>query len=114
MSVKNAVKDTLTYLFEEYEKNPNMMYSIKEIAEKHKIDQHELGKLLLERGWIKNQQFRPTDFICQITLEGIEEVDSDYVQDKVNAIIQTLGELGRSEVREILGYEPEDYQRYLI
>ena len=111
MSVEDAMKDTLTYLFEEYEKNPNAIYSIKQIAEKHKIDQHELGELLLESGWIRNQQLQPTDFICQITLEGIEEVDPDYVQDKVNQIVQTLGELGRSDIVEILGYKPENYQK---
>lgn len=111
MNVKDATKEVLTFLFEGYE-NDNSLYAISEIAIKHKIDQHELGRYLAEHGWIKNQQYRPKEFICQITLRGIEEIDSHYVRNKMDQVIQTLGESNtRMNIVEILGYEPKDYQK---
>jgi hypothetical protein len=111
MSVQDAKREVLTYLFECYEKDDSL-YSITEIAQKHNIDQHELGKYLVERGLVKNQQYRPTAFICQITLDGIEEINPGYVREKMDEVIQALGESGsRGEVMEILGYEPKDYQK---
>lgn len=107
--VKRAV---LQYLFEIYQENPTAVCDITQIITNHQQDPHEFGKHLVNNGWVKNHQYRPQSFVCQISLEGINEIDPGYFESIKQDVISTLGiNDGQQSIMEILGYEPKNYQR---
>jgi hypothetical protein len=81
MSMLDATQEVLTYLFDGY-KNENKLYGISTIAKKHQIDNYDLGTYLVDHGWVKNGLHNTSEFFCQITLSGIEEIDTHYVRNK--------------------------------
>jgi len=109
MDLQAAVKESLQLLYDDYLTSPGSLSYIGEIAEKHEIGKHQLGKYMQEEGYIKDQAFLPTDFRCRITLIGINEIDPNYIPDMESKIISTLGTLGgRQDAFEVLDLEPKD------
>lgn len=104
MSLVTIKNEVLEYLFSEYANNSDTaIYTINEIVKKHGGDSNEIGRYLLDNGWVKNQNFGPFGFGCSITLSGIQEIRPAYVTENVTKIISTLGLLGdRQSLMEVL------------
>lgn len=112
MSLQQIKTEVLTYLFEEYLKDENTIFDIGPIVSKHGKDPHELGRHMLEQGLIKNQQYLPRTFVCGISMEGIRDVNPEYINNLVDKIISTLIQLkGWQSIMEILDFEPKSFQR---
>ncbi len=112
MSLQETKNSVLLALFEGYSENPNGIYDLTGTITENGEDPHELGKYLVDHGWVKNQQYRPSTFVCQITMAGINEVAPEYIQDKTEQIISTLGiNGGKESVMGILEFEPKDFQK---
>jgi len=80
MSLQEAQIAALKYLCECYKKNPDAVFDLTAVARKHLLDPHEFGKYLVYKGFVKNQQFKPSVFLCQITSKGITEVAHEYLK----------------------------------
>ncbi|RYG49886.1 MAG: hypothetical protein EOO01_11915, partial [Chitinophagaceae bacterium] len=72
-------KEALSYLFAGYLENGGTgVYSLDEISQKYSLDAHQLGSHLNKNGWIKNPNFGPFGFSCQISHNGIQKIRPDY------------------------------------
>lgn len=111
MSLERATRQTLKYLFSEYQKGPAVMYPINDIAKKHHIDAVELSDYMMEKGWIKERWVYPGNKVsCKITIQGIEEIAPAYVRERLRNMIGGLGESGGSKALiEILEQKLQEY-----
>lgn len=111
MNLQQVKSEVLKHLFEGYLKNPTGIFDVTEVIEKNGQNQHEFGKYLVEKGLVKNHQYRPTEFVCQISIDGIKEIAPEFLEEKKNTIISTLGITGGSGgIIEILDLEPKYFQ----
>ncbi|PCI19092.1 hypothetical protein COB64_04255 [Candidatus Wolfebacteria bacterium] len=112
MNLQETKEEVLKGVFELYKDNPNGLYDITEAIEECGQDHYEFGKYLVNNGWVRNHQYQGTRFVCQISIEGIEEVAPDYFETHVNTAIGALGIIGgKQSATEILGFEPADIQK---
>jgi len=112
MSALKTKKDVLQYLFDGYQENPTAIYDVTVMIKNHEQDPHEFGTYLVDNGWVKNHQYRPQSFVCQISLDGINEIEPEYMESIKQKVISTLGLTGGKEsIMEILGYESKHYQK---
>lgn len=112
MSIQQAQSEVLNFLFTEYLKDEANIFDISPIAQKYRLDVHEFGTLLLDSNLIKNQQYLPRTFECEISMNGIATVSPQYINDNVNKILSTLHTLGEwQSIMEILDFEPKSFQR---
>jgi hypothetical protein len=95
MSMDKIAKETLKYLYHEYQKAPTVMYAIAPIVKKFKVNAIELSEYLLERGLIRERWVYPDDSVgCRITIKGIEEVDPVFVREKLSEVLGGLVDAG--------------------
>ena len=111
--MQSIVKESLNYLFEGYcDSGGTGVYSLNEIAEKNNIQPHMLGSSLNSEGWIKNPNFGPFGFSCQISRSGIQQIEPNYFSILIS---QALGVAGLINdwvgLIESLPFDPKDYQR---
>lgn len=114
MNIRGMVNETLQYLFEGYEEHHGApIFDISPVAQKYNINPHELGQLLVQNGWVRNQRYLPTGFECSISLHGISEIKPDYFENHFSTIVSTLGVSGGEWMGtlEALGWERTEYQR---
>lgn len=107
MSIEEMKTEILKDLFHSYaNESDTAVYSIGEIVKKHNGDPQEVGQYLVRNGWVNNPMPRGTDFGCSIVLQGIMEIDPDYVPKYESKIISTLGELGgqKMSLLEVLDF----------
>ena len=105
MSLQSAKQAVLKHLFDAYEQNPSAIYDVTEVIRVEEQDPYEFGKYLVHRGWVKNHQYRATTFVCQISLDGINEIAPEYLEQKTETVISTSGTNGGpGSIMNILGY----------
>jgi len=113
MSIQKSINEVLEHLFEGYQSNPTAIFDITEVIKEQNPtqDPNEFGTLLLNHGYIKNQQYRPTGFVCQISINGIEKIAPSYLNDKIEKVVSTLGiSGGQGSIMEILEFEDKNFQ----
>jgi hypothetical protein len=106
--------EILQSLFEGYvEYGGSSIFSINEIADRYNEDPYEVGKYLMDNGWVKFQQFLPDGFSCAISLQGIAEIAPEYLDEKISRVAAAIMESGGDwqEIMETLEFEPKDFQR---
>lgn len=111
MIYDKAARETLRYLFSEYLKAPAVVFSIGEIIRKHRLDGAAFTDYLVERKWIREPWiYSNNDVTCRITVSGIEEINPEYVRNKLRQLVGGLGESGGSQpLLEILQFKIEEY-----
>jgi hypothetical protein len=111
MNLEKIARETLRYLFGEYQKGPTVIYSLAPIIKRHKIDSVILSDYLLEHGWIRERWVYPDNMVgCRITIKGIEEVDPVYVRERLSGVIGGLVDAGGSRpLLEILEFNLAQY-----
>jgi hypothetical protein len=111
MNLEKIAKETLRYLFHEYQKGPTVIYSIAPVSKKFKVNAVELSDYLLERGLIRERWIYPDDSVgCRITMKGIEEVDPAFVREKLSWMIGGLMDAGGSRpLLDILEFRIAEY-----
>lgn len=113
MDLHKLQQEVLQYLMDGYLQNGGTpIFSISEITEPAGVNSHEFGKLLVENGLVKNQQFRPDGFMCSISPAGINTIDPNYFDGHISTIISVLGTTCNDwiGIMEILSFEPKDFQ----
>lgn len=114
MNLDAIVNEVLEELFEGYvEHGGGSIFDVTETITKHGENPHEIGKYLVEHGWVKYHQYRPTTFVCAISMSGIQKIRPDYIDGHLSTIVSTLGVNGNgwTRIMETLGFEPKDFQR---
>jgi hypothetical protein len=110
--MEKAIKEVLSYLFDGYKQYPGSLFDISPVVDQFNIDAHEMGSLLFKNGWVKNQQFLPTDFRCTISMAGIENVAPEYIEEHFLKITSSIGIIGgKQSLMEILDFPPEHFQK---
>ncbi len=111
MIIEKAGRETLRYLFAEYQKGPSVPYTINAITDKLGVSAVEVSDYLLMFSWIRERWIFPNNEVCcRITIRGIEEIEPVYVRHKLQQIIGGLGRAGGSEsLLEILEYNLPEY-----
>jgi hypothetical protein len=114
MKIQELKTEVLKWLLEAYNENPNGLYDITDIVLAHgftKQDVQEIGKMLVSERLVQNQQFRPHgEFVCQISIHGIDLVSNEIQQAKYKLL---EGAIQRAEFSalEILELEPKHFQK---
>jgi hypothetical protein len=109
-----ALQESLEYLFEGYcSSSGTGIFSLAEIAIKHKIQGTELGSALNNQGWIKNPNFGPFGFRCQISRLGIHQIHPEYFDDLISEALTAAGLTSDwiGLIETVADFEPKDYQR---
>lgn len=113
MNLTLIIKEVLESLFEGYiEHGGTPIFDVSQIIRHHNEDPNEIGKYLVDHGWLKFHQFRYDGFHASISMAGIRKIKPEYISDNRNKIISTLGLIGngRMGIMEILDFEPKNYQ----
>lgn len=107
-----TVDTTLTWLFERYIEDPNAAWDISEMPG-HDLNAeqlHNLGRLLVRKGYVRQPEFHETGFTCTITTLGITRV-SDGLSDVKYRILQASIEEKKKSMMEMLGAEPSHFRK---
>jgi hypothetical protein len=113
MEIKK-VNDTLNWLFEKYLENPNGTWEV--IPATHNgltteiAHEHEFGKYLARKGFIKHYHETKNGFTCAITMLGINQVSNEFTDVKYK-ILEASIEHKKTSIMEILGIEPGHFRR---
>lgn len=111
--IKEIQNEILKYLYKGYlDYGGTSSFTIDDITNKYGVSSHEFGKHLLDRGYIKDQQYLPQEFAASITMHGINEIDPDYLENHTSTMLSTLGLNGGEwqGVSELLNLERKDHQ----
>jgi hypothetical protein len=112
MSIEKLANETLRHLFQQYLKNPAVVYSIQQVTKHHnECDAIQLSDYLLENSWIRERWVFPDNNVtCRITIKGIEHIDAVYVREKLSQVIGGLVDAGGERtLMDILEYKIEEY-----
>ena len=111
MTLEKIARETLRYLFSQYQKGPAVLYSIRPITDKYAVDPVELTDYLQILGFIREPWTYPDNSVaCKITIRGIEEIEPAYVREKLRQLIGGLGQAGGArELTEILEHNLQEY-----
>ncbi len=91
MNENKMVEECLTELFRCYlEDGGGGIYSLAEIIKKHGYTPEQGGNILVDNGWVKDQQFYITDFGAAISIQGINKINPHWMNDKVHKVMSTL------------------------
>lgn len=109
-----ALKESLEYLFDGYcASGGTGIFSLREIAGKYSLQDNDLGSALNNEGWIKNPNFGPFGFSCQIARFGIRQIHPEYFEDLISEVLPAGGLtsdwIGLMET--VSTFDPKDYQR---
>ncbi|MFZ6011320.1 MAG: hypothetical protein ACOYXT_13310 [Bacteroidota bacterium] len=111
--LEKSARETLRYLFSEYQKAPAVVYSINNIAKKYKADAVAISDYLLDHFLIRERWIYPDNVVtCRITIRGIEEIDPVYVHDKLSFILGGLVEAGGT--KELMAILEHNIQAYAV
>jgi len=112
MELEKAKLEILTTLFANYKQSPGSLTDIHFLSLKYKIDSVQLSEGLKAEGLIKNLMFLPKDaVVCKITINGILEIDSQYVHQLFYNVINGMGEAGgKGDIVLLLKTDKEHYQ----
>lgn len=92
MSYADAKKEILQDLMEGYLEQPGSVFSIEKIAARHGISATQAGFELEKEGVIRNGATQPhEDFVCSISIEGIQEIRPDYFTNYTTEVISAAG-----------------------
>mgnify|MGYP003575825486 CR=1 FL=1 len=111
MTLEKIARETLRYLFSQYQKGPSAVYSIRSVTGKYGVDPVELTEYLQILGFIRERwTYADGSVVCKITIRGIEEIEPAYVREKLRQLIGGLGEAGGArELTEILEHNLQEY-----
>jgi hypothetical protein len=113
MDITAMLKDSLAYLFEGYcNSGGTGVFPLEGIAENYTVSANELGSMLKRQGWIKNPRFGATEFTCQISLTGIQQIQPNYFSDLISQALGVAGQI--NDWVGLIGslpFQPRDYQR---
>lgn len=114
-TIEETVKRVLERLFMTYRSNYGVTTNVADIIVECGYDPSDIGKYLLDNGWVERPRFGRFGFEGVITLEGVSKLKPDYLDDIHSKIVSTLGGLGNptQDLLEILDFKPEDYMRAL-
>jgi hypothetical protein len=105
-----TIETTLSWLFEKYLENPNKLWNISEVSGDNVEHTHHLGRLLANKGYVKNHEAFEDGFTCTITALGISRVSDDLNEVKYR-ILQASIEQKKRSMMEILEISPDHYQK---
>lgn len=108
-----TVDTTLTWLFERYLEDPNGTWDISGVpsTDSRSTDfLHDLGKYMVQKGYVKNPVSHESGFSCTITTLGITRV-SDGLNDIKYRILQASIEEKKKSMMEMLDAEPSHFQK---
>lgn len=88
------------------------IFGVSDIIRQHGEDPNEIGRYLVDHGWVKHQQYRPDGFHASVSMEVIRKIKPGHISDNRDKIISTLGIMGNDRMgnMEILDYEPKNFQ----
>lgn len=93
-------------------RKPDTLFDISEQIRSEGEDPYKFGKFLQEQGYLRDQRSIPTGFQARISVFGISQVNPEYLHERQNKIISTLGlNGGIQSAMEILDLEPKDYTK---
>lgn len=113
MNLQQLTTEILEHLFQGYlEHGGTPIFDVTQIITENGYDYNEVGNYLVKSGLVKNQRFNATGFSASINMSGIMKVHPEFIQEKKEKLISTLGVMGNpsSDILEILDLEPKDYQ----
>jgi hypothetical protein len=112
MSLQQIKTEVLNQLFEGYQQAPGSLFDIGPVVQPYGANPHEIGRYLVQNGWVKNEQYLPQQFLCSISMEGIMETVPEYVENQTSRIISILGiNGGQHSIMEVLDLEPVQFQK---
>jgi hypothetical protein len=106
-----VAKAILRYLFQNYQKAPNVLYSINSITDSYTSDPIAVSEYLSERKWIREQWTSDNnDVACRITVEGIQAIDPHFIQNRVKRIVTELTSIhGRLSLDQLFQNNIKEY-----
>jgi hypothetical protein len=110
MKLQEAKTEVLRHLFECYKESPTGIFDVSDVIKATGQNPYEFGKYLVSNGLVKNHQYRATQFVCQISSEGIDDIAPEYFKEKTDKVISVLGLGSGNSIMEILDLEPKQFQ----
>lgn len=109
--MQEQINITLKFLFDAYLKSPGAMIGIASSLEPSFSDQvHVIGKHLHTYSYVENPQYRTNDFLCSITMLGIENINSIFIAQYRASLLSILKFAGaEGDLMEILDLQPKQY-----
>jgi len=110
--MEKVAKAVLRYLFQQYQQEPAVIYSINGVTSLHKSDPVVVSDYLVERKWVREQWVYDNNTVrCRITIEGIEVVDPLFIHHRLKKLISALmdGE-GRQSLMQLFHHNLAEYQ----
>lgn len=113
MTLSKIESDILSFLFTRYKENADLYYDISSLLQQAGADPKQIVEKLKIAELIKPDIiFSGTEVRCAISMNGIAQIDSSYVEEKILTIIKGLGTIGGfGNVMKILGYDRNDHQK---
>jgi len=115
-------KKTLEWLLSQYLENPEGTFDICEALAEAGISDirqiHELGAVLVSKGFVKGHVFGPAGFSCRITTLGISQVENFFSELRFQVLQGSIRDQKKSLV-DILSAKPghftkvQDFAKYL-
>ena len=109
--MEKIVKAVLRDLFQNYLKNPTILYSINAVVAPYKADPIAVSNFMVEKNWIREQWIYQNNVVaCRITVQGIEEINPTFIRTKLKALMEALLEGGgRRSLMEVFQDKIEEY-----
>lgn len=102
----------LEHLFAGYKENPGSIHVINDMCHNNGEDPVQISDQLKAEGLIKDRHIYPGNVVaCQITLQGIREIDRSYVEKKLKDAIEGLEKAGGSgNIMKFMGLSDAHFQ----
>jgi len=98
--MKRSMKSTipvLEHLFAAYKENPGSIHVINDMCHNNQEDPVKVSDALIEERLIKDRHIYPGSVVaCKITLQGIRQIDRQYVEEKIQEALKGLEKAGGS------------------
>lgn len=111
MNLISVKKEVLSALFDSYRQQPGSNLNVSEIIKRHNYEPFDVVNNLKDEGLVKNvMNIVPKGVFCEITIDGIAELHPDFVDERRDKIISTLGLIGgRGSIVEVLDTKPNEF-----
>jgi hypothetical protein len=106
-----VAKAVLRYLFQMYQREPAVLYTINEVTSLYEADPIVLSDYMLQQKWIREQWIYENNSVgCRITIEGIEVIEPLFIHNKLKKLVGALvdGE-GRKSLMQLFQHNIKEY-----
>lgn len=108
----NSKIPVLKHLFAAYKENPGSIHVINDVCHNNNEDPVQVSDELKKENLIKARHIYPGNVVaCQITLQGIRQIDTQYVVEKMQEALEGLEKAGGSgNIMKFMNLSDTHYQ----